>query len=804
MNKKQIILFLLISVVLTVRGSGNTEGDPVKIIHDTDICGDWDDVGAIAVLNALADLGEVEILGMCINTAGDAADWNDKVVDILNTYYGRPDIPIGVAEDGVWMNDLYGRWSVIDRGFYYDLDTVWKSTDLFRKLLAEQPDTSVVITSVGFLSNLYNLLKSEPDQYSDLDGAGLVAKKVKFLSCMAGGYPNGTAEANLQDWQGKAKFVIDNFPRPILFTSVQVGDFETGTPLLETPENNPVRAIYERGQELKYPDHIGHPSFDLVTVLVAARDVNQYFNPTVNGTNTITIAEDGEQFNQWYDTPDHGHRYFTHKNIAVVTNELNYLMTKTPDNVGPSAPYLQKIGYQTVQHDTLKVVFVSASDANNDKLKLTALGLPSFTTFDDYGDGTGALIIKPEPGDAGFYSVNLSVTDGTFNDSEFFTIEVVDPVSIEPNVVAHWDFDEGAGDVSMDVSGRGNNGILSGTPKWKTGKFGSALYFLNPYNHFKTETSKAFSTPEFSISMWVKWPDGLYNDWHTLLEYHRGSWDDAWYGIMTEGSKLNFVQHGASVPITVSPNTWYHIAVTLDKNGVGKTYFNGELIGFLDGNPLVIDDGFLTIGANNGDGPPDESSYESANATIDEVVFYSVVLDQEQIQTIYNEVPPNKYKLSVQAGSGGAVSPARTYSEGSSVSAVAIPDEGYKFSGWSGDVSGNTNPVKVIMDRDKSITANFIKAGTGISENKKDIFFKVYPNPSAGTTTLSYTLINKDTIKILVYDMLGKQIEILKQKVESPGNYSFVWNGEEYPDGVYIIKIQQGSRSAMKKIVIKR
>src|SRR5262249_53728163 len=52
-----------------------------------------------------------------------------------------------------------------------------------------------------------------------------------------------------------------------------------------------------------------------------------------------------------------------------------------------------------------------------------------------------------------------------------------------------------------------------------------------------------------------------------------------------------------------------------------------------------------------------------------------------------------------------------TYDAGSLVQLTATPDAGYTFAGWSGDASGNTNPLGVTMDADKSITATFTDTG---------------------------------------------------------------------------------------------
>src|SRR5687768_10367927 len=68
---------------------------PVRIIFDTDMDSDCDDAGALAVLHALADRGEAEILA---TVASSKNPWSAPCVDAINTYYGRGDLPIGVPK----------------------------------------------------------------------------------------------------------------------------------------------------------------------------------------------------------------------------------------------------------------------------------------------------------------------------------------------------------------------------------------------------------------------------------------------------------------------------------------------------------------------------------------------------------------------------------------------------------------------------------------------------------------------------------------------------------------------------------
>nr|NIQ17190.1 hypothetical protein [Candidatus Aenigmarchaeota archaeon] len=77
----------------------------------------------------------------------------------------------------------------------------------------------------------------------------------------------------------------------------------------------------------------------------------------------------------------------------------------------------------------------------------------------------------------------------------------------------------------------------------------------------------------------------------------------------------------------------------------------------------------------------------------------------------------NHWNLTISSSEGGTTDPdtgTYSYDHGTEVSITAIPDSGYEFSGWTGDVPDgheNDNPVTITMDSDKSIIANFEKQG---------------------------------------------------------------------------------------------
>ena len=87
-------------------------------------------------------------------------------------------------------------------------------------------------------------------------------------------------------------------------------------------------------------------------------------------------------------------------------------------------------------------------------------------------------------------------------------------------------------------------------------------------------------------------------------------------------------------------------------------------------------------------------------------------------------------------------------------------------------------------------------------EIASSISFSIYPNPSSGSFTIDYSLNEKANIKMLLFDMTGRQISELMDQNKSAGNYTYHTNDLNILHGTYILKIYKDNIPAGEKLVV--
>ena len=289
---------------------------------------DYDDVGAITILHALTDKGEAKILATMASTnyKGVAG-----VLNVFNIYFNRPDLPVGVPKgNAVGLRDFQHWTDTLLARYPHKIKTNDDAADavmLYRKILAAQPDNSVTIVTVGFLTNLSNLLNTPGDNYSSLTGGELVKKKVKQLVCMAGKFPSGW-EFNVMKDAPASKNVYDNWPTQIIFSGFEIGvKIKAGLPLIanKTINNSPVKDVFKMAIPMAKEDSLGRSSWDETAVLIAIKGYSQWYT-LHNGK--MKVADDGS--NAWDDTAN-GQVYIVEKvNYTVVQDLINQLIMHQP------------------------------------------------------------------------------------------------------------------------------------------------------------------------------------------------------------------------------------------------------------------------------------------------------------------------------------------------------------------------------------------------------------------------------------------------------------------------------------------
>lgn len=316
-------LFLLTAII-----AQSQTKKPVAVIFDTDMGPDYDDVGAMALLHSFADSKKANILATIASTKYEGVA---AVLNVLNTYFKRPRIPIGVAKgEAITLKDKQHWTDTLIKNYPHSIkynSEVPGAVELYRQILATQPDKSVTIITTGFLTNLANLLRSQPDKYSSLSGTELVTRKVKTLVSMAGGFP-AFKEFNIHMDAAAAKYVFENWDTPVIFSGFEIGQkIKTGLPLINNDaiRNSPVKDVYRISIPLDVQDSAGRMSWDQTAVLVAIGGYHPFYKLQAG---KIGIAKDGS--NTWHN--NNGNHFYLVKNKpeSEVQELINRMMMHQP------------------------------------------------------------------------------------------------------------------------------------------------------------------------------------------------------------------------------------------------------------------------------------------------------------------------------------------------------------------------------------------------------------------------------------------------------------------------------------------
>ena len=271
------------------------------VILDTDIGSSTDDLFSLEMLYYYQKQGRCKLLGVVVNREGEDCA---ACADVMNTYFNYGYVPIGLVREGVknpkvWIDykalpsytkaddiPMFAR-SISD---YSALPDGWQ---LYRSLLAAQPDHSVSICSIGFTVCLAQLLESEGDSYSPLSGVELVRRKVKCLYIQGGSFGlSPEPDYNFLQGMSFAKTFFRLWPSDvdIIFDSMETGDGIEYLPEqvisdVSWTDYHPIKQVY-----MTRNCNTGQKMWDLLTVINAVEGDGLF---TLSERGTVVLNDDG-------------------------------------------------------------------------------------------------------------------------------------------------------------------------------------------------------------------------------------------------------------------------------------------------------------------------------------------------------------------------------------------------------------------------------------------------------------------------------------------------------------------------------
>ena len=233
---------------------------PIQMILDSDFGSSTDDLFALMMLHHYMDDGLVDLKGIVVDREGVK---NAELVDIFNTYYGHPDIPVGLERNGVKnprcfipyngvcdLKDAQGN-PLFKRT--HDLANCPEGYKLYRQLLSQAEDKSIVVVAIGFVTTLSELFESGADEYSQLSGLDLFGQKVKSVYIQSGRFESGDSLSgyNMRAASRQSAIFYDKLPKNVdlIMSPSNIGDLMNYLPQdvlvdLSSTEQNPIKAVY--------------------------------------------------------------------------------------------------------------------------------------------------------------------------------------------------------------------------------------------------------------------------------------------------------------------------------------------------------------------------------------------------------------------------------------------------------------------------------------------------------------------------------------------------------------------------------
>ena len=330
------------------------------MILDSDFGSSTDDLFALMMIHNYIDEGLVDLKGIIVDREGDK---NAGLVDIFNTYYGHPDIPVGLERDGVKNPRCFIPYNGICDLKDENGDPLFKRSfdekkcpdgyKLYRNLLSKADDKSVSVVAIGFATTLAHLFESGPDEYSPLSGVELFGRKVKAVYIQSGRFEAGDSLCgyNMRAASKQSAIFYDRLPKnvDIVMSPSNIGDNMDYVPAdvlsdLSSTDLNPIKAVYTN-----YTCDTGQRMWDTNCLVNAVLGDGEY---NLSPRGWVTFVDKGQDSQMLFEAdPDGNARYQIPGDSYFNQEKLMDIRRHTRVNRYPSAYTIEAPQPQLVRED---------------------------------------------------------------------------------------------------------------------------------------------------------------------------------------------------------------------------------------------------------------------------------------------------------------------------------------------------------------------------------------------------------------------------------------------------------------------